>query len=77
MHLGQGGLDKPSVKRRSQEEAGGYEDGGADERGEESAVDGLPPGTWLGKEGPMPWCLNKNSNKYFLKHNLCICFKIR
>ena len=51
MHLGQGGLDKPSVKRRSQEEAGGNEDGGADERGE---------------EGPMPWCLKKNSNKYFL-----------
>ena len=66
MHLGQGGLDKPSGKRRSQEEAGGNEDGGADERGEEGAVDGLPPATWLGKAGPMPWCLKKNSNKYSL-----------
>ena len=76
MHLGQGGLDKPSSKRRSQEEASGNEDGGADERGEEGAVDGLPPGTRLGKEGPMPWCVNKNATKYFLKHNLCFCFKI-
>ena len=22
------------------------------------------------------WCVNKNTTKYFLKHNLCICFKI-
>ena len=64
VHLGQGGLDKPSSKRRSQEEASGNEDGGADERGEEGAVDGLPPGTRLGKEGPMPWDVNKNSTKY-------------
>ena len=77
MHLGQGGLDKPSDKRRSQEEASGNEDGGADERGEEGAVDGLSPGTCLGKEEPMPWCLNKNSNKYSLEHDLCISFKIR
>ena len=24
----------------------------------------------------VPWCVNKNTTKYFLKHNLCICFKI-
>ena len=57
MHLGQGGPDKPSGKRRSQEEASGNEDGGTDERGEEGTVDGIHPGTWLGKEGPMPWSL--------------------
>ena len=39
MHLGQGGPDKPAV-RGSQEEAGGDEVGGADEGGEEGAVDG-------------------------------------
>ena len=76
MHLGKGGLDKPSGKRCRQEEASGIEDGGADERGEEGAVDGLPPGTRLGKEGPMPWRVNKNSTKYFQKHNLCICSRI-
>ena len=76
MHLGQGGPDHPSGKRGGQEEAGGDEDGGADEGGEEGAVDGLPPGTRLGKEGPMPWCVNKNTTKYFQKHNLCICSKI-
>ena len=27
-------------------------------------MDGLPPGTRLGKEGPMPWDVNKNSTKY-------------
>ena len=70
MHLGQGGLDKPSGKRHSQEEASGNEDGGADERGEEGAVDGLPPGTRLGKEGPMPWCVNENTTKYFLYFQL-------
>ena len=31
---------------------------------------------YMGKEGPMPRCVNKNTTKYFLKHNLCICFKI-
>ena len=36
-------------------EAGGDEVGGADEGGEESTVDGLPPGTWLGQERPMSW----------------------
>ena len=64
MDLGQGGLDKPSGKRRSKEEPSGNEDGGANERGEKGAVDGLPPGTRLGKEGPMPWDVNKNSTKY-------------
>ena len=64
MHLGQGGPDHPSGKRRSQEEASGNEDGGANERGEKGAVDGLPPGTRLGKEGPMPWDVNKNSTNY-------------
>ena len=64
MHLGQGGPDHPSGKRRSKEEASGNEDGGANERGEKGAVDGLPPGTRLGKEGPMPWDVNKNSTKY-------------
>ena len=57
MHLGQGGPDHPSRKRGGQEEAGGDEDGGADEGGEEGTVDGLPPGTWLGKERPMPWTI--------------------
>ena len=76
VHLGKGGLAKPSGKRRRQEEASGIEDWGADERGEEGAVDGLPPGTRLGKEGPMPWCVNENTTKYFLKHNLCIYSKI-
>ena len=70
MHLGQGGLDKPSGKRRSQEEASGNEDGGADERGEEGAVDGLPPGTRLGKERPMPWTVEENNIKYFPKHTI-------
>ena len=64
VHLGQGGPDHPSGKRRSKEEASGNEDGGANERGEKGAVDGLPPGTRLGKEGPMPWDVNKNSTKY-------------
>ena len=35
-------------------------------------MDGLPPGTWLGMEGSVPWSLNKNSIKYFLKHNLYV-----
>ena len=76
MHLGQGGPDHPSGKRRSKEEASGNEDGGANERGEKGAVDGLPPGNRLGKEGPMPWHVNKNSTKYSQKHNSCICSKI-
>ena len=66
MHLGQGGLDKPSGKRCSQEEAGGNEDGGADEEGEEGAVDGLPPRPRLGQKRPMSWPLSSRqlpSNK--------------
>ena len=34
--------------RGGQEEAGVDKDGGADEGGEEGAVDGLSSGTWLG-----------------------------
>ena len=37
--------------------AGGHEAGGADEGGEEGAVDGLPPGPRLGQERPMSWPL--------------------
>ena len=76
MRLGQGGPDPPSGKSRSKEEASGNEDGGANERGEKGAVDGLPPGTRLGKEGPMPWGVNENTTKHILMHNLCICSKI-
>ena len=28
-------------------------------------MDGLPPGTWLGKEGPMPWSLILFGPAYF------------
>ena len=68
VHLGQGGPDHPSRKRGGQEEAGGDEDGGADEGGEEGTVDGLSPGTWLGKERPMPWIIKENNIEYFPKH---------
>ena len=64
MHLGQGGPDHPSRKRGGQEEAGGDEDGGADEGGEEGTVDGLSPGTWLGKER----IVKENNIEYFPKH---------
>ena len=70
MHLGQGGPDHPSRKRGGQEEAGGDEDGGADEGGEEGTVDGLSPGTWLGKERPMSWTVEENGIKYFPIHTL-------
>ena len=70
MHLGQGGPDHPRRERGGQEEAGGDEDGGADEGGEEGTVDGLPPGTWLGKERPMSWTVEENSIKYFPNHTL-------
>ena len=53
MHLGKGGPHHPGSKGCSEEEAGGDETGGADEGGEESSVDGLPPGPWLGQERPM------------------------
>ena len=53
MHLGKGGPHHPGSKGCSEEEAGGDETGGADEGGEESSVDGLPPGSWLGQERPM------------------------
>ena len=68
VHLGQGGPDHPSGEGGGQEEAGGDEDGGADEGGEEGAVDGLSPGTWLGKERPMPWTIKENNIEYFPKH---------
>ena len=70
MHLGQGGPDHPCGEGGGQEEAGGDEDGGADEGGEEGTVDGLPPGTWLGKERPMPWTVEENNIKYFPKHTI-------
>ena len=70
MHLGQGGPDHPCGEGGGQEKAGDEEDGGADEGGEEGAVDGLPPGTWLGKERPMPWTVIENNIKYFPKHTL-------
>ena len=78
MHLGQGGPDHPSGKGGGQEEAGGDEDGGADEGGEEGTVDGLSPGTWLGKERPMPWIVKENNIEYFPKHThfVRICLKI-
>ena len=74
VHLGQGGPDHPSGERGGKEEAGGDEDGGADEGGEEGTVDGLPPGTWLGKERPMPWTVEENifQNTHFIS----ICLKI-
>ena len=40
------------------------------EGGEEGTVDGLPPGSWLGKERPMPWTVIENNIKYFPKHTL-------
>ena len=58
VHIGEGGPHHTSSKRCSQEEAGGYEDGGADEGGEEGAVDGLPPGPRLGQKRPMSWPLS-------------------
>ena len=61
VHLGKGGPDQPSSKGGGKEKAGGNEDGGADEGGEEGAVDGLSPGTWLGKERPMPWTMKENN----------------
>ena len=70
VHLGKGGPDQHSSKGGGGEKAGGDEDGGADEGGEEGAVDGLPPGTWLGKERPMPWTVEENNIKYFPKHTL-------
>ena len=36
----------------------------------ENVVDGLPPGSWLGKERPMPWTVIENNIKYFPKHTL-------
>ena len=72
VHLGQGGPDHPSGERGGKEKAGDEEDGGADEGGEEGAVDGLPPGTWLGKERPMPWTVEENNIKYFPKHTLFV-----
>ena len=68
MHLGKGGPDQHSSKGGGKEKAGGNEDGGADEGGEEGAVDGLSPGTWLGKERPMPWTIKENNIEYFPKH---------
>ena len=70
MHLGQGGPDLPSSEGGGEEKAGGNEIGGADEGGEEGAVDGLPPGTWLGKERPMSWTVEENGIKYFPIHTL-------
>ena len=69
MHLGQGGPDHPSSEGGGEKEAGGDEDGGADEGGEEGAVDGLSPGTWLGEKRPMPWSVKKKRNKYIPNHN--------
>ena len=77
VHLGQGGPDHPCGEGGGKEKAGEEEDGGADEGGEEGAVDGLPPGTWLGKERPMPWTVEENNIKYFTKHTLYLfCLKI-
>ena len=74
VHLGQGGPDYPCGEGGGQEEAGGNEDGGADEGGEEGTVDGLPPGTWLGKERPMPWTVEENifQNTHFISFCLNI-----
>ena len=55
--------------RGGQKEAGGDEVGGADEGGEEGAVDGLSSGTRLGEKRPMPWSVKKKRNKYNPKHN--------
>ena len=65
MHLGQGGPDHPSSEGGGEEEAGGDEDGGADEGGEEGAVDGLSPGTWLGEKRSMPRSVKKKSKNIF------------
>ena len=47
-------------------EAGGDYVGGADEGGEESTVDGLPPGTWLGQERPMSWPVKQHVDALIL-----------
>ena len=41
-------------------------------------MDGLSPGTWLGKERPMPWIVKENNIEYFPKHThfVRICLKI-
>ena len=65
VHLGQGGPDHPSIEGGGEEEAGGDEDGGADEGGEEGAVDGLSPGTWLGEKRSMPRSVKKKSKNIF------------
>ena len=70
VHLGQGGPDHPSHKRGGQEEAGGNEDRGADEGGEEGAVDGLSSWPWLGEKRQMPWSVK--SKEYIPKHNLYV-----
>ena len=64
MHIGKGGPHHPSSEGCSKEEAGGYEAGGADEGGEEGSVDGLPPGSWLGQERPLPWPLKQHETAY-------------
>ena len=70
VHLGKGGPDQHSSKGGGKEKAGGNEDGGTDEGGEEGAVDGLPPGPWLGKKRQMPWRVKEKSNKLNPKHIL-------
>ena len=58
MYIGKGGPHHSGSQGCSEEEAGGNEAGGADEGGEEGAVDGLPPGPRLGQERPMSWPLS-------------------
>ena len=53
-----------------QEEAGGNEDGGADEGGEEGAVDGLSSWPWLGEKREMPWIVMKK--QYIPKNNFYV-----
>ena len=50
MLAGQGGADHASGQGGSGEEGGGDEAGGGDEEGEESPVDGVSVGPWVGSE---------------------------
>ena len=70
VHLGQGGPDQPSIKGGGKEKAGDEEDGGADEGGEEGAVDGLSAWPWLGEKRQIPWGVK--SKEYIPKHKFYV-----
>ena len=70
VRLGHGGPDLLSSKGGGEEKAGGDEDEGADEGGEEGAVDGLSLWPWLGKKRQMPWSVK--SKEYIPKHKFYV-----